>query len=578
MERRAFLKALTAGPLFTETLSHAVTEDIPGPGPLGDTLKVRVDAPDGPLVSRAFEILKSRVGKRCPIRVVRADTDAQLILAVSASLPQEGFSIENAEGVVRVSGGSPSGLIYGVGKFLRTCRYNNGFELADWRGTAVPQGAFRGLYFASHFHNWYQTAPDTEIIEYMEDLTLWGVNALMISFPLINLRDWDDPQTSVATAMVRKFARISRDLGVQFGIGAGNALFQGVPASIRATPLADPTHRRGNHGYPVCPSNPDGHRYILDTYREVFHRLSDIGLDFLVFWPYDEGGCACDKCMPWGSNAFFKMAKEITSLGRETFPNLKIALSTWMFDTPPEGEWQGLTDKLANENGWLDMILADAHEEFPRYPLDSGVPGNLPLINFPEISMWGNAPWGGVGANPLPTRFQRLWDQVKGVVRGGLPYSEGIYEDMNKAIVVQFYWDSDQTAQATLREYASYEFGLSDTGEVFSLVDLLEAAASDSYKEKPVDKAKVVQALGLANSIQSRLPEWALKSWRWEILYLRAILDNDRFAGEGLESKAAEAALMRLIKIYHCELETEDPYHHRVRPRSKMAKTRGKEL
>ena len=130
-----------------------------------------------------------------------------------------------------------------------------------------------------------------------------------------------------------------------------------------------------------------------------------------------------------------------------------------MFDTPPEGEWQGLADALAKADRWVDYILADAHEDFPRYPLDVGVPGNLPLLNFPEISMWGNWPWGGSGANPLPARFQRLWDQVKHVVQGGFPYSEGIYEDMNKAVVAQFYWDRDRSARETLEEYIAYEFG-----------------------------------------------------------------------------------------------------------------------
>ena len=74
--------------------------------------------------------------------------------------------------------------------------------------------------------------------------------------------------------------------------------------------------------------------------------------------------------------------------------------------------------------------------------------GGLPLLNFPEISMWGNWPWGGVGANPLPARFQRLWDQVQHAVQGGFPYSEGIYEDMNKAVVAQFYWDAGRSARA----------------------------------------------------------------------------------------------------------------------------------
>lgn len=41
---------------------------------------------------------------------------------------------------------------------------------------------------------------------------------------------------------------------------------------------------------------------------------------------------------------------------------------------------------------------------------------------------------------------------------GGAPYSEGIYEDVNKAIVAGFYWDPDRKAEETVREYVSFEF------------------------------------------------------------------------------------------------------------------------
>jgi hypothetical protein len=37
--------------------------------------------------------------------------------------------------------------------------------------------------------------------------------------------------------------------------------------------------------------------------------------------------------------------------------------------------------------------------------------------------------------------LQRLWDQLRHVVQGGFPYGEGIYEDLNQAVVAQFYWD-----------------------------------------------------------------------------------------------------------------------------------------
>ena len=188
--------------------------------------------------------------------------------------------------------------------------------------------------------------------------------------------------------------------------------------------------------------------------------------------------------------------------------------------------------------------------------------------------MWGNWPWGGFGANPLPARFQRLWDQVKQTVQGGFPYSEGIYEDMNKAVVVQFYWDPSRTARATLEEYIAYEFGPGVTEDVLAVIDLLEDTAANSYRKKPVDKEAVLRAYQLAEAVNARLPAWARRNWRWEILHLRAVLDRERFAGGGLDSPTAEAALLRLIEIYHCQIETDDPYHHRVRPPLRRAVNR----
>jgi hypothetical protein len=533
-----------------------------------------VAAPDDPLVNRTFAILQERLERRCPCWVIRTKTGARVILTVDDRLPLEAFRIDESGGAVRLAGGSPRGLLYGVGKFLRTSCYEGAFGASLWRGTSQPRGSLRGLYFASHFHNWYHQASGPEIARYMEDLALWGVNAVMVIFPMINLRDWNDPEAGPAMDMVRRYAQTARELGIQFATGINNIMFIGAPQSIRAARLPDPTGRRGNSGHPICPSQEAGHAYLMENARLLFEQLADVGLDILVHWPYDEGGCACDKCRPWGSNGYLKLSRDFTVLGRSYFPKLKSVLSTWMFDTPPEGEWQGLSEALVREGGWLDYILADAHEDFPRYPLDVGVPGRLPLLNFPEISMWGNWPWGGVGANPLPARLQRLWDQVKHRVQGGFPYSEGLYEDLNKAVELQFYWDANRTARATLEEYLAYEFGSGVTGDVLAIIDALEDAAARSYQKQPVDVAAVERAYRSAEAVHARLPDWARQSWRWEILHLRAVLDRERFAGGGLETPAAEAALLRLIELYHCQLETDDPYHHRVRPPLRRAVSR----
>lgn len=576
--RRGFFKAASAVLAGTGWAGCASRSSVPKPEAAGERseVRVRVDGDADPLVDRTWRVFRQRVEERVPVRGVRTRFSPQVHLTVDRGLDAGAFRMESTGGAVRISGGSGSGLLHGVGKFLRTSRYDGGWTASNWRGTSKPRGALRGMYFASHFHNWYQKASEPEIVRYLEDLALWGVNAVMVIFPMIHLQDWDDPQAAPAMEMVRRYARAIRGLGMQFATGLNNTMFVGAPAAIRGGRLPDPTGRRGNSGHPVCPSHPEGHAYLVANARRLFEHFEDVGLDILVHWPYDEGGCSCERCRPWGSNGYLRLARDLTRLGREYFPRLESVLSTWMFDTPPEGEWAGLTEAVARDRSWVDYILADAHEDYPRYPLDVGVPGGLPLLSFPEISMWGNSPWGGYGANPLPGRYQRLWNQVSHRVSGGFPYSEGIYEDINKAVVAQFYWDPDRSARETLVEYATYECGAGELAiaDWLALVDALEDTASRSYRKQPVDKEVVDRAHALAESLRTLLPEWGRKSWRWEILRLRAILDRERFVGGGLATPAAERALLRLFELYHAELETDDPYHHRVRPPLKRAVSR----
>lgn len=581
--RRMFLKfsaaAMGAGLPMFETTPGAPKAQAAVKAPEADTkalqsLTVRIDAPEIPFIENTFVILKDRIQQRCPVEINRGTEKAQIILAIDKNLPEDTYRLEDKDGSLLISGAPPRGLLYGVGKFLRTSSYAGGFYPSPWRDVSTPQGSLRGMYFATHFHNWYHQASESEISNYMEDLALWGINAIMVAFPMINLQGWEDPHTEQAITMMKRYANAAHKLGLQFTTGAGNTMFIGAPQQIRAVRLPDPTKRRGNSGHPICPSLPEGYAYLMDNTRRFYESLSDVGLDIVCFWPYDEGGCACEKCAPWGSNGYLKLSRDLTLLGREHFPKLKTVLSTWMFDTPPEGEWQGLTDALAKDPSWVNYILADSHEDFPKYPLENGVPGGVPLLNFPEISMWGNSPWGGFGANPLPRRFQRLWDQVKTAVSGGFPYSEGIYEDMNKVIAAQFYWNRDQSARSTLEEYIGYEFGPGVTDDVLNMIDALENSASCSYRKEPVDPEPVQRAYSLAESVDTRLPDWGRNNWRWEILRLRALLDRERFSGDGLESPAAESAMLRLMALYHCQMETDDPYHHRVRPPLRQAVSR----
>jgi len=538
------------------------------------TLTCHVKTDHSPLVMRTLEILQRELGERHGVRLDERPGAADLILDIQGGIGREGFRVERAGSRTRIIGDDERGLLYGAGRFLRD---------PNRTGESVPQKPVRGLYAATHFLNWYHVASENEIARYIEELALWGINHLCVVFPIINLNGWDDPETDAFFRRLKTWRRFCRHVGIRFGIlCCPNQDFKQPRIEFQAVPNRDEFRRKGNHGNNICPSKPGAMDYLLGIQEELFNRLRETPPDFFGFWPYDEGGCGCDHCFPWGANGYPRICRLLAGRLRELFPGIKLILSTWVFDTPPAGEWAGLRRALEKEGNWVDYILADAHEEFPRYPLDTGIPGDLPLLNFPEISMWGLGPWGGFGANPLPNRFQSLWDQVRDKVDGGFPYSEGLFEDMNKVIVAQLYWNPRRSAEDIVREYTAYEFSGADTEAVLEMVRNIEANHVAVATGRQPDLHLAERAWLIARETDARLSKRSRESWRWRIVYLRALLDRERYnaalpqgwppkqswADLLAENRVAQSAFRELVKWYHSK-EHDDglcPQHAWVRP------------
>ena len=514
------------------------------------SVRLRLPPDAGPAVQNVARVFARQVSQRCSASVVTAG-EAPLVveLAVQPGVGAEGYEIaDGPAATVRINGNDDLGLLYGVGKFLRSSRYDQGgFTPGTWRGKSVPQCPFRAIYAATHFMNFYEAAPAEEVQRYVEDLGLWGANTLILHFPTWKFANFDDPAAKRSLEQIRRVLQAGKDLGMTVGlIQCPNQGFATAPQSIRFTKYPD-VGRHGDFGVNCCPSKPEGHAYLMELYGRLFTEFKDMGLEFLVCWPYDEGGCGCEDCWPWGARGFPRMSRDLVQLARKTYPNLKLVLSTWTYDNPPAGEWEGLASLLEKDKSWLDYIMADFHEDFPRYPLDKGVPGGLPLVNFPEISMWGRSPWGGYGANPLPARYQRLWEQTGGKLAGGMPYSEGIYEDMNKVICFQFYWDKRRSAEETLKEYISFEYSPDCVDEVLKAVHLLEETWTSNGP-------KSVEAYELVHEVEQKLTPQARAAWRWRIFLLRAVIDRELHRHPGkLEGPELQRALEELTRIYHAE-------------------------
>jgi hypothetical protein len=170
--------------------------------------------------------------------------------------------------------------------------------------------------------------------------------------------------------------------------------------------------------------------------------------------------------------------------------------------------------------------------------------------------MYGADPWGGFGANPFPALLQRLWDQGQPLLSGGWPYSEGLFEDLNKIVCAQLYWSPDRPTADIVREYAAYEYGTA-AEEVAAAVALLERTlprrrdAEGRWHLAHPEGAAEAQAL--LQAAEPKLDARARDSWRWRILALRGLVDAELVRTGGVISEAAEAALQELTAIYHAE-------------------------
>ena len=546
-------------------------------------VSIRVECEKDTIITKSIEIMNRHMRQRNCNEVTEEGSHGgngkQIILRKNSSLPEEGFriDIESGQSLV-ITGGSSNGVLYGIGKMLRTGSFTeNDFGFGSWQGESAPQKSIRALYLATHFHNYYHVAPLDEVKEYLEDNALRGYNVVDVTIDKHHYSGADDPNLLMFVKRVKEIFLIAAAVGMKTGLsGAANEGYHSTPEHLRATPTG-----RSFFGCEICPSTDEGLKLILDNHEGTFRLLSGINLDYLFLWPYDQGGCSCEKCRPWGSVGMVRTGREVANVLHKYYPSASIIYSTWLFDyKSDQHEWEGLTKALQeHDEPWLDMILADSQEDFPEYPLVNGVPGNRKMINFPEISMWGMFPWGAYGANPLVNRFKKLWGEVCDHCDGGMLYSEGIYEDINKAVYAGFYWNGDNETSEIMAEYFSFEYGSPNAEELTNALDILEKnhftkllpnvalsgnfvteEMADGYTQlssrelfgvKKYQYQQPEDALEILSRTSKSMPEWARHSWRWRILFLRAVIDVE-LKNNNLEiNDKCDEGFEELAEIFH---------------------------
>lgn len=539
---------------------------------MGEAVRISIPKAASSVVGNIAAVMQRQIETRAGVPVLLSEGGpADIELDVQPGPVAEALQIVTTpQGRPRIVGSDDPGLLFGVGKFLRASRYEDGrFTPGAWRGSSAPQKPVRGMYFATHFHNYYHDAPIEEITRYVEELGLWGLNVISVWFDMHHYRGIDDPQAQAMIARLKAILRAAKAVGLRTSLTSlANEGYANSPEALRADWTAghDGYHHPpgGHYHVELCPSKPGAADLILQWADERSAAFSDVGLDYLWIWPYDQGGCTCPDCKPWGVNGFLRMAEPLSRRFKRIYPQGQVILSSWYFDHFTDGEWEGLDRAFRLRPDWVDYLLADDYgDRFPSYPLEHGAPGGLPMINFPEISMYAASPWGGFGANPFPDHLQSIWGASGHVLSGGFPYSEGIYEDINKAICAQFYWNQNEPAWETVREYLAFEYGPSVVEPLARAVAILERNLP-RRREGEGENARFVlssvegaeEAWALVQEANRRMTPQAAAAWRWRVLYLRATIDWELAQHEGAVSALCEGAMEELTAIYHAQQAT----------------------
>lgn len=544
-------------------------------------------------------LLKKSISERIPVTF--EDAGFQIELRINKKIGSaQSYLIQGVKNCWTITGADNLGLYYGIGKFLHSANWTEEeFTPNPPNGVMTPNSSFRAIYFSIHFNNWYDESSSDELEKYLEELLLYGYNAIVCIIPVVSINSYEDEFFVRAVKKIRSIFKLAKKMNMQVGlIHPPNQGKMNAPHEYDADPSYEqnPEKRvRGDLGRNLCPSIPEAFDYLRAIWVYQFEQFMDIGLDYVISWPYDEGGCGCDKCRPWGAKGFCELSIAMHDDMIRFYPNAKFILSTWLYDTPGnEGEFSGLYERLKGDMSFVDYIMADSHTDFPRYPLEHEV--IKPIINFPEISMWRLVPWGGRGANPQPKRFQAIWDEAKSVLKGGMPYSEGMYEDILKIQCVGYYWDADKTYKDILGEYINYEYSGQVIDEVLEMMELMEVNHVGVAAYKDPDMDAVTRVDELADIVESKLSERARTSWRWRILYIRAKIDlilyniyMEKYRGtletvrklkytpeEWLaDSEEAQELMQELCRLYHCVDLREDKRNAPTLPTVKGGKVLG---
>ncbi|MFC2076146.1 hypothetical protein ACFLT7_03590 [candidate division KSB1 bacterium] len=389
-----------------------------------------------------------------------------------------------------------------------------------WLGTGAGQAAAdeakfpsRILYAPAHFGNSYEVMGENEMREALTEAVHWGFNIYTDWFDMIDCSDpFQGPWYNLGDAVWdRKKANFRsaelQGLKVNLCITPNHVYFDQLRPDLLAT------KKKGVFGQLICPSIPQARETILNNYRNIFRDLQRAGvsLDGLFSFAYDYGGCACEKCDPW-ILTFARLVRDIHGIGREYHPDLEANFCGWWWSEEEHSLFADWAD--ANTPDWVKSIAMFI--PFDAVSIrDVALPTSTEVHAFVHIGYAdGGNPrdlYGHLGPVVAPVRLpSTLNNLAKLGVSGLVAYSEGVFDDANKAILAGMASGKYDDVSAVLGDYAIRYFG-AEGDAVDGWAQWLSAWGAPFDIDHGKAEAEFLRLRGGSPPTNHHIEGWALK-------------------------------------------------------------------
>jgi len=422
------------------------------------------------------------------------------ILDAGQSLGKEGFRLSIKENAIFVAGNDPRGVLYGVGKLLRTLSMKPGSILApeDLDVTTYPRYPIRGHQLGYRPKtNAYDAWSPAQFDQYIRELALFGANSIEIIPPRTD-DDLTSPHMKLPPIeMMIRQSEIIDSYGMDVWIWYPNmAEDYTTPQSIAEE---------------------------LQEREEVFRKLKRIDA---VFVPGgDPGDLHPDILFDW-------LAK-VAQVLHKHHPEAKIWISPQAFR--PTEEWLDSFYRNVNQKRpWFGGVVFGPWIKTPLREIRKIVDPAIPIRRYPDMTHsiscqypvkdWDLAFAMTLGRecyNPRPVAEKVIHNVLDESAAGSISYSEGINDDVNKFIWSCQDWDPETPVIETLREYGRF-FIHPDVSEGIAQGML---ALERNWHGPLMANESVEVTLKQWKSIEKQLPLDVVKNYRFQMGLLRAYYD-----------------------------------------------------